>query len=104
MNTIFNLFLDIPLWVIAIFTFLILLFAFEIGLSIGERHRLAPKTPIIVIIGTALGLLAFLLAFTFGISATRFNEKRELVVEESKALETAYLQADYLAEPLQNRY
>ena len=46
-----------------------------------------------------LGLLAFMLAFTFGLAATRFDERRRTVLNEANAIGTAYLRADFLPSP-----
>ncbi len=43
-----------------------------------------------------LALLAFLLAFTFGVASERFNERRNLVIQEANAIGTTYLRADFL--------
>jgi hypothetical protein len=50
-------------------------------------------------VGATLGLLAFLLAFVMSIATNRFDDRRQLVVEEATAIHTAYLQAGYLKEP-----
>jgi len=44
--------------------------------------------------GTLLGLLALLLAFTFGMSNSRFDTRRQLIVEEANAIGTAILRTD----------
>jgi hypothetical protein len=49
--------------------------------------------------GAVLGLLAFMLAFTFGTAANRFAERKQLVVEESNAIGTAYLRAQLVEDP-----
>jgi hypothetical protein len=49
--------------------------------------------------GSILGLGAFVLAFTFGIVANRFDHRRELVREEANAIRTAWLRSDFLPEP-----
>ena len=46
--------------------------------------------------GAVLGLLAFILAFTFGMTASRFDARRQLVLEESNAIGTTYLRAGLL--------
>jgi hypothetical protein len=51
------------------------------------------------IIAAILGLLAFLLAFTFGMAASRFDTRRELVLDEANAIGTTYLRAALLPEP-----
>ncbi|MBK7352613.1 MAG: hypothetical protein IPI97_08465 [Nitrosomonas sp.] len=43
------------------------------------------------------GLLGLLIAFTFSGTALRFDERRELVVHETNAIETAYLRLNLLS-------
>src|SRR5262249_2461588 len=43
-----------------------------------------------------LGLVAFLIAFTFGFAAQRFNERRTLTIDEANSIGTTYLRADFL--------
>jgi hypothetical protein len=57
------------------------------------------ETPVGAIIAAILGLLAFLLAFTFGMAASRFDTRRELVLDEANAIGTTYLRAALLPEP-----
>ena len=93
----------LPLWSIFIFTFISIMLAFKAGEILGKRHRLTTekedRTPIGSIVGATLGLLAFLLAFSFGLSASRFDERRTLVIDEANAIGTTYLRAGYLEEP-----
>jgi hypothetical protein len=42
------------------------------------------------VVGAILGLLAFLLAFTFAMTASRFDSRRELVIEDANRIRTAY--------------
>ncbi|MDR2878136.1 MAG: hypothetical protein LBV36_08900 [Chromatiales bacterium] len=46
-----------------------------------------------------LGLMALLLAFTFSLALDRFETRRDLVVTEANALETAWMFAQALQEP-----
>ena len=46
--------------------------------------------------GAAFGLLGLLLAFTFSGAASRFVERRHLIVEEANAIHAAYLRVDLL--------
>src|SRR5688572_28833992 len=46
------------------------------------------------IMSAMLALFAFLLAFTFGMSGSRFDHRRQVVVNEANALGTAILRAD----------
>ena len=50
-------------------------------------------------VGSVLGLLAFMLAFTFSMAASRFDARRQVVLEEANAIGTAYLRARLLPEP-----
>jgi hypothetical protein len=45
------------------------------------------------IMGATLGLLAFMLAFTFGMGASRFDTRKQLVLDEANAVRTAYLRS-----------
>src|SRR4029077_14061497 len=47
-----------------------------------------------------LGRLAFLLVFCFGMAASRFEEGKQAVVAESSAIQTSYLRAAMLPEPM----
>ncbi len=47
----------------------------------------------------ALALLAFMLAFSFSLSAARYDVRRKLVIKDTNAISTAYLRASFLAEP-----
>ena len=50
-------------------------------------------------VGSILGLLAFLLAFTFSLAAARFDTRRQTVLEEANAIGTTFLPARLLPEP-----
>ncbi len=52
-----------------------------------------------MLIGSLLGLLAFLLAITMGMAADRFDTRRGLVLAEATTINTTYLRAGYLPEP-----
>jgi hypothetical protein len=45
------------------------------------------------VVGAAFGLLAFMLAFTFQIAASRYNERKELLLEEVTNIRTTWLRA-----------
>jgi hypothetical protein len=75
-------------------------------LEIGRRVRLAQirKDPgqegkgLEVIEGAIFGLMALLIAFTFSGAASRFENRRQLVVEEANCIGTAYLRLHLLPE------
>jgi hypothetical protein len=51
------------------------------------------------IYGGVLGLLGLLLGFTFAMALSRFEVRRQLVVDEANAIGTTWLRADMLPEP-----
>lgn len=55
------------------------------------------------LLGSALGLLGLLLAFSFGMVLNRYETRRELVTKEANAIGTAYLRAQLLDEPHRSR-
>lgn len=69
----------------------------------GKRRRQQSKeekdTPVGGMVGATLGLFAFLLAFTFGFAANRFEARQQMALEDANAIRTAYLRAELLSEP-----
>jgi hypothetical protein len=94
---------DIPLWLLFLATILLVVGTIELGYLLGKaarrRSENEKESPVSAIAGTVLALLAFILAFTFGIVADRYDARRELVREQADAIHTAYLTADFLPEP-----
>lgn len=91
----------IPIWVLFVATLLIAVLSFEGGFWVG-RLRLTEKDQEVVVrvlVGGMLGLLAFMLAFTFGVAATHFDARRQNLLNEANAIRTAYLRADLFPEP-----
>ena len=96
----------IPEWIIAIATFSIIMLAVEIGYRVAKwRTRKTEdekKAQVGTMVGSTLGLLAFILAFTFGMASSRWSERRQMVVDESVAIRTADLRASLLPQPQQS--
>src|SRR5688572_18348148 len=83
----------------AIVTFAVYEVGFRIGVWWQERMPGNQEAPTGVLVGSLLGLMAFLLAVTTGLAADRFDARRGLVVAEANAIGKTYLQADYLPDP-----
>lgn len=49
--------------------------------------------------GAVLGLAAFILAFAFGIVASRLDSRKQLVRDDANTIGTAWLRTDFLPEP-----
>ena len=79
----------------ALGVFLGMLLFLEVGRRLAIRRR-APAAEGRVIEGAVFGLLGLLVAFTFSGAATRFDTRRQLIVEETNAIGTAYLRLDLL--------
>lgn len=91
----------VPLWALLIGIVLIVLLAGEAGFRVGQlraRRAHETETPVGEMVAATLGLLAFILGFTFGLAATRYDTKRQLLVEEANAVGTTYLRAEMLPE------
>jgi hypothetical protein len=93
----------IPIWAMYVLTFLVLLLAFELGYKYGlfrqKKYQSEPDKTLDAMVGATLGLLAFLMAFVMSMASDRYDNRRQLVVEEAQVIRSAYLQAGYLTEP-----
>jgi hypothetical protein len=91
----------VPLWALLAIVLLIVLLSVECGYRIGKRvgyPELEKEAPLDEMVGATLGLLAFLLAFTFSLSASRYDTRRQLLLDEANAIGTTYLRAAMLPE------
>jgi hypothetical protein len=94
-------FLPVPL--LFIVTVLLVMISLEAGYHLGHRSRRKSEdekeSPLGAIAGSVLGLVAFILAFTFGIVTDRFDARKGLVREEANSIGTTWLRADFLPQP-----
>ena len=93
----------IPLWAVFVLTVAVISLALEVGFRQGRKEHESSggdrKGHTGTVVAASLGLLAFMLAFTFGAVASRFDEKKRLVLDEANAVGTTYLRAELLTEP-----
>lgn len=89
---------SLPLWAVFALTLVLVMLAVEAGYLLGKSHqgRHVQTSPVSTMVGATLGLLAFMLAFTFGMAGNRFEARKTLVIEDANAIRTAYLRADLL--------
>lgn len=92
----------LPIWAVFAASAFGIYVAIEVGYKLGGIvHRCAEdekESPVSAISASILGLLAFLLAFTFGIASNRYDARKALVMEEANAIGTAFLRTDFLPE------
>jgi hypothetical protein len=85
----------IPLWLL--FPLLVALFLLCCVAGAKLRRRLAnepdERAPDSYILSAVLGLLGLMIAFTFSMALSRYDERREIVVSEANAIGTAWLRA-----------
>jgi hypothetical protein len=90
-----DLLFQIEAWVIALVLFILMIIATLIGKKIGNKIRLNNKSEKNLTETSGLiGLLFFLLAFTFGMSGSRYDSRRTIIVEEANDIGTALLRSD----------
>ena len=92
----------LPLWALFIFILGVVLLSVECGYRLGKyrrsRREEEKEAPLGTMVGATLGLLAFILAFTFGLAAARFDSRRQVLLDEANAIGTTYLRAGMLPE------
>src|SRR5262247_548318 len=75
----------LPLWGLFIAFLLLVLLSVEGGYRLGQYRRSRSEeekeAPVGAMVGATLGLLAFMLAFTFGLAATRFDTRRQVLLD-----------------------
>ncbi len=92
----------LPLWGLFPVIVVLVLATIEGGYRLGSyRHRRSDRekdAPVGAMVGATLGLLAFMLAFTFAMAASRFDTRKQLVLDEANAIGTTYLRTAMLPE------
>ncbi|MGE5214300.1 MAG: hypothetical protein ACM3NN_11490 [Nitrospirota bacterium] len=92
----------LPLWGLFIAILFVVLLSVECGYRLGKfrrsRQEQEKEAPVGTMVGATLGLLAFILAFTFGLAAARFDARRQVLLDEANAIGTTYLRAGMLPE------
>lgn len=93
---------SMPPWALFGLVTVISLLSAEAGAVIGKRRLRKgvhePEAPVGTAVSAMLGLLAFMLGFTFSITADRFADRKNLVIKQANAIATSYLRASPLPE------
>jgi hypothetical protein len=95
-----ELFDTLPIAGIYVFVAMLMLAFGEIGYRVGVRAQTrqdkdAPAS-LGPMVGGLLGMLAFLLAFTFSMASSHYDLRKRNVLEEANSIGTAYLRADLI--------
>jgi hypothetical protein len=94
---------SIPIWILFTGTVLVVIISIEVGYRLGiiahRRSEDEKESPVSGVSGAVLALVAFMLAFTFGIASNHFDARKGLVREEANSIRTAYRRTDFLPEP-----
>ena len=92
----------LPLWGFFMAVLFLVLVSVEGGYRVAQyrrrRSQQEMESPVGAMVGATLGLLAFMLAFTFGYAAERFDLRRQLLLDEANAIGTTYLRSAMLPE------
>lgn len=106
-------FIDIiPTWGIFIVVITTIILSFDIGFRLGKKERnrgltiedittashAVHKVNTGAITATTLGLLALIIAFSFSTVTSRYQERKQLVIEEANVIGTTYLRAHAIPE------
>jgi hypothetical protein len=93
----------VPIWLLLIGTILVMVLFIEFGFRLGKNAQATAKkaqtSQVRAIMGAGLGLLAFMLAFTFSTAQSHFESRVQNLAEEARIARNAFMQADLLAEP-----
>lgn len=89
---------SVVLYVTVLFAGMLLML--EVGRRVGIRRRLldpdGASAGLGALDGAVFGLMGLLIAFTFSGAASRFDRRRDLIVQEANDIGTAYLRLDLL--------
>ena len=93
----------LPIWAFFVGMVIVVLAASEIGFHIGIRLQDRGSNPgesrmTSSVVGGMLGLVAFLMAFSIGITISHHSERKNMVITEANAIGVAWLRAGFLDE------
>ena len=99
-----EIFMDnIPIWAALMITLGIIIAGFEGGFILGKHRyiRLNKEKDSLVgpMVAATLGLLAFMLSFSFGVASSHFTTRKQLVLDEANAIRSVYEMSEMLSAP-----
>jgi hypothetical protein len=79
---------------LAFFTTIVL--AVEAGFRLGRGKALSASAQVSMLVTSVVGVLALLLGFSTSMAVSRFEARRQLVIDEANSIETSYLRTQLL--------
>ena len=99
---------SLPLWNIMVFTMVVVLVAIEVGYRIGRwRNRsqtFESEGLLSAMTGAHLGLLAFIMAFSFSMASGHHTDRKKFILDEANVIETTHLRAQLMEEPYASEF
>jgi hypothetical protein len=100
-------FSNLPLWVIYIIIVFFIVLSIRAGMAFAhwrkKRLKFDDESTINTLVGATLGLLTFILAFTFSLSSSRFDARKQFFLDEVNSIETSWLRAGLMEQPFSNQ-
>ena len=95
-------FSSIPSWALFVLVVISCVLIVGVGALVGYLRYTSgirlPESPLGTAVGAILGLLGFMLGFTFSLTWSRFSNRNSLVISQAKALGVCYLRTGLLPE------
>ncbi len=95
---------QLPIAWLFLLTVVLMILMLESGYRFGvfaeAKSAKAQVAQVRALMGATLGLLAFMLAFTFSSAQSHFEARMQLQIDEAVLAKTAFMQADLAEEPL----
>ncbi len=92
------LFINVPAWLMALVIFLLIILFSWLGFSFRKKQMNDPSfvepSGAAIIENSLMGLTALLVAFTFSMAASKYENRRQIIVEEANHIGTAILRCD----------
>ena len=94
---------EFPLWVIFLITLLTVVLSIKVGIPLcrarSKSNTAEEDSAVNTAVTSSLALLAFILAFTFQMTGSRLDGRKQALIDAVNAIETTYLRADLIPEP-----
>jgi hypothetical protein len=101
------LFSILPIWVIYLVIVFFIVLSIRSGIAYAnwrkKHYKQDDESSINTIVGATLGLLTFILAFTFSLSSSRFESRKQFLLDEVNSIETSWLRAGLMEQPFSNQ-